>query len=73
MADVLIAIGLNKAPDRHWEFWTVSSIPAEPGVRPGVLRTSEAWSVTYKCGNFYLMATVGHQADMQRGTGVVSQ
>ncbi len=37
----------------HWEFWTVSSILAEP---------EEAWSVTR-----------GHQADMQRGTGVVSQ
>ena len=27
----------NKAPDMHWESWTVSSIPAEP---------EEAWSVT---------------------------
>ncbi len=27
----------NKAPDMHWESWTVSSIPADP---------KEAWSVT---------------------------
>ncbi len=27
----------NKAPDMHWESWTISRIPAEP---------EEAWSVT---------------------------
>ncbi len=33
----MLYIYIHKAPDMHWESWTVSNIPAEP---------EEAWSVT---------------------------